>query len=79
MCVTVENMDDFRRSIGGSKFETLAELSLEPEGHVLYLRGAGQRWPLIEVGEFPTAIYKFFELVKTASEAWDGKDPIRTI
>ena len=44
MCVTVENMDDFRRSIEGSGFETLAELALEPLGHVLYLRGAGQRW-----------------------------------
>lgn len=79
MCVTVENMDDFRRSIDDSKFETLAELALEPEGHVLYLRGAGQRWPLIEVGDFPPAIYALFERVKTASEGWDGQDPIRSI
>ena len=79
MCVTVENMDEFRLSIDASKFETLAELSLDPEGHVLYLRGAGQRWPLIEVGEFPPAIYKLFKRVKSASEGWDGRDPIRTI
>lgn len=79
MCVTVENMDDFRRSIDSRKFEILAELAMEPEGHVLYLRGVGQRWPLIEVGEFPPAIYNLFGRVKTASEAWDGRDPIRTI
>jgi methylmalonyl-CoA/ethylmalonyl-CoA epimerase len=79
MCVTVENMDDFRHSIEGSGFETLAELALEPEGHVLYLRGAGQRWPLIEVGEFPPAIFDLFKRVKSASEQWNGQDPIRTI
>ena len=62
-----------------TKFETLAELTLEPAGHVLYLRGAGQRWPLIEVGEFPPAIYELFDMVKSASEGWDGKDPIRSI
>jgi methylmalonyl-CoA/ethylmalonyl-CoA epimerase len=79
MCVTVENMDDFRRSIDGRNFETLAELALEPEGHVLYLRGEGQRWPLIEVGDFPPAIYALFEQVKSASKEWDGQDPIRDI
>jgi hypothetical protein len=72
-------MDEFRLSIDASKFETLAELALEPEGHVLYLRGAGQRWPLIEVGEFPPAIFELFKRVKSASEGWDGRDPIRTI
>lgn len=79
MCVTVANMNEFRLSIDASKFETLAELALEPEGHVLYLRGAGQRWPLIEVGEFPPAIFELFKRVKSASEGWDGRDPIRTI
>ena len=79
MCVTVEDMDEFRLSVDASKFETLAELALDPAGHVLYLRGAGQRWQLIEVGEFPPAIYELFNRVKSASEGWDARDPIRTI
>ena len=79
MCVTVKDMNEFRNGIDATKFETLAELALEPEGHVLYLRGVGQRWPLIEVGEFPPAIYELFNRVKSASEGWDGKDPIRTL
>jgi methylmalonyl-CoA/ethylmalonyl-CoA epimerase len=79
MCVTVENMGDFKSSLDGDNFETLAELALEPEGHVLYLRGSGQRWPLMEVGDFPQGIYDFFDMVKTASVGWDGKDPIRNV
>jgi hypothetical protein len=79
MCVTVKDMNEFRSNIDTTKFDTLAELTLEPAGHVLYLRGAGQRWPLIEVGEFPPAIYELFDMVKSASEGWDGKDPIRSI
>jgi len=79
MCVTVDSMDDFKSGLDASKFETLAELALEPEGHVLYLRGAGQRWPLIEVGDFPSVIFDLFEQVKAASIGWDGSDPIRAI
>jgi methylmalonyl-CoA/ethylmalonyl-CoA epimerase len=79
MCVTVENMADFKHGLDSSKFETLAELALEPEGHVLYLRGEGQRWPLIEVGQFPTVIFDLFDQVKSASLGWDGSDPIRAI
>ena len=78
MCVTVENMADFRRSIEGKGFETLAEIAMEPKGHVLYLRGTGQQWPLIEVGEFPPAIYDLFNRAKAASVGWDGSDPIRS-
>jgi methylmalonyl-CoA/ethylmalonyl-CoA epimerase len=79
MCVTVGDMDNFRSSIEGQGFETLAALVLEPEGEVLYLRGAGQNWPLIEVGQFPQAIYDVFERVRSASQDWDGKDPIRAL
>jgi methylmalonyl-CoA/ethylmalonyl-CoA epimerase len=79
MCVTVENMADFRRGIDPGKFETLAEMALMPEGHILYLRGKGQSWPLIEVGEFSPSLYDFFAQVKAASEDWDGMDPVRIV
>jgi methylmalonyl-CoA/ethylmalonyl-CoA epimerase len=79
MCVTVENMADFRRSIDAANFETLAEIALMPEGHILYLRGRGQSWPLIEVGEFSSSLYEFFAQVKTASGGWDGRDPVRIV
>ena len=79
MCLTVENMDEFRRSLDTTKFETLAQLALEPAGHVLHLRGAGQQCPLIEVGGFPPAIYQLFDRIKSAAERWDGRDLIRSI
>ncbi|MBT4162545.1 MAG: hypothetical protein HOC70_07350 [Gammaproteobacteria bacterium] len=77
MCVTVEDIGEFRRGLDKQKFEILSELAMEPAGHVLYLRGKGQKWPLIEIGEFPPVIYEVFERVKSASEDWDGRDPIR--
>ena len=79
MCLTVESMEEFRRSIDTAKFETLAQLALEPAGHVLNLQGAGQQCPLIEVDEFPPAIYELFNRIKSAAERWDGRDPIRSI
>lgn len=79
MCVTVDSMAEFRISLDHKNFETLAEIALQSGGHLLYLRGTGQRWPLIEVGEFAPALYEFFDMVKLASEDWDGKDPIRIV
>ena len=78
ICVTVDSMDDFRRAIDGKGFEILAELALDPEGEVLYLRGDGQDWPLIEVGHFPQGLYDVFDMVKQASIDWDGQDPVRS-
>jgi len=79
ICVTVEDMADFQSTLDINKFEILAQLELDPKGHVLYLRGRGQPWPLIEVGDFPTAIFELFKRVKSASKNWDGIDPIRKI
>jgi len=79
MCVTVDDMDAFRSRIEGRGFEALAALKLEPKGEVLYLRGKGQKWPLIEVGQFPQTIYDFFDLAKSASVNWDGSDPVRSL
>jgi len=72
-------MDAFRSRIEGRGFEALAALKLEPKGEVLYLRGKGQKWPLIEVGQFPKTIYDFFDLAKSASVNWDGSDPVRSL
>lgn len=79
VCVTVDDMEAFQRRIAGRGFETLAELELEPEGRVLYLRGAGQRWPLVEVGQFAAGVYDLFRLAKDASVGWDGTDPVRML
>jgi hypothetical protein len=59
------------------KYFNFSDLSLESAGHFLYLRGAGQRWPLIEVDQFPPAIYELLDRIKSASEGWDHRDPIR--
>ena len=79
MCVTVPDMDEFLRDLNTENFETLAELTLDPVGRVLYLRGKGQPWPLMEVAQLPSAIYELFDRAKSASINWDGKNPIRSL
>jgi methylmalonyl-CoA/ethylmalonyl-CoA epimerase len=78
-CVTVDDMAPLEKRLATAPFEILADMSLEPSGRVLYLRGAAQRWPLIEVGAFAPGIYALFRMAKAAADTWDGQDPVRRL
>ncbi len=79
MLTTTPDIEAILPQLEEDGHELLADVDIGENGRVIYFRMADQKWPLIEVGEFTSAIEEIFEMIRRESDDWDGSDPVRAL
>jgi methylmalonyl-CoA/ethylmalonyl-CoA epimerase len=78
-CVLTEDIDAARATAEAAGAKVLVEGRVDPDGAVLYVDSGGGPGGIVEILQPATGTLGLFEMIKAASQGWDGSDPVRRL
>lgn len=79
VCVLTEDIDAARATAEAAGAKVLVEGRVDPDGAVLYVDSGGGPGSIVEILQPATGTLGLFEMIKAASQGWDGSDPVRRL
>ncbi len=78
-CILTDNIQEARVTAEAAGAKVLVEGQVDPDGAVLYVDTGGGPGSIVEILQPATGTLGLFEMMKAASQGWDGSEPVRRL
>jgi hypothetical protein len=79
ICILTDDAASARATAEAAGAKILVEGRVDPDGAVLYVDTGGGPGSIVEILQPATGTLGLFEMIKAASQGWDGSEPVRRL
>jgi catechol 2,3-dioxygenase-like lactoylglutathione lyase family enzyme len=79
ICILTDDIASARATAEAAGAKILVEGRVDPDGGVLYVDTGGGPGSIVEILQPATGTLGLFEMIKAASQDWNGSEPVRRL
>jgi catechol 2,3-dioxygenase-like lactoylglutathione lyase family enzyme len=79
VCILTDDIASARATAEAAGAKILVEGRVDPDGAVLYVDTGGGPGSIVEILQPATGTLGLFEMIKAASQDWNGSEPVRRL